>query len=364
MKKPKIAILVPRFGLVNRGVEVFTKELLFRLGEDFEMTIYSRVKTTRETKKVLAVAETNRLINWVYNLSPWLKERLDKYQLNPVGFEMLTFSVFAFPKLLFGDYDLLFPQNGVWGAIACWWVRAIRRTPFVYRSAGGKEPPIVRQKPNVYIATNPEVCDWIKAYRPEVKAVLIPNGVDLKKFSPTVRPARLNLERPIYLCVAALIPAKRIDLAVKAVSKLKTGSLLVVGDGPLKKELSSLGIKLLGKKRFLIKKMPYRKMPNLYTAADVFTLPSPEEPFGIVYLEALASGLPVVAPNDRSRRYIVGRAGILGNLGNLGEYARVLKKAAELNWGDRPRKQAEKFSWEKIGKKYKKELAGLVGAGR
>ena len=101
-------------------------------------------------------------------------------------------------------------------------------------------------------------------------------------------------------------------------------------------------------------------MPNFYTAADVFTLPSMDEPFGIVYLEAMASGLPIVAPNDRSRRYIVGQAGILCNVKRLGEYSQALERAADLDFAGRSRAQAEKFSWETVANHYRKELTKLL----
>lgn len=361
-KKPKIAILVPRYGLVDRGVEVFAKELTAHLIKDFEVIIYSRLKTTKETKKVMAVPESNKLINWFYRLNEGLRKQLDKYHLNPIEIEMLTFSIFAFPKLLFGNFDLIFPQNGIWGAVICRLVRAIKKTPFIYHSAGGKEPLIAKQNPNLYIALNPEVDDWLKKYFPKLKTILIPYGVDLKKFSLEVKPARMNLEKPIFLCAGALIPTKRIDLAVKAVSRLKKGSLLVVGDGPLKAKINQLGRKLLGSKRFLIKRAAYEKMPQFYSAADVFTLPSLDEPFGIVYLEALASGLPVVAPDDESRRYIIGPAGILCEVENLKEYTGALRKAAQVNFSARAIKQAKRFDWQKVGKKYKKKIVSLTKA--
>lgn len=360
MGKPRIALLVPRYGLVDRGVETFTKEFLSQLEDDFEITVFSRIKTTSETKKVFSLSESTKFIKRIYELNPWVSQKLDKYFLNPLSIEMLTFSIFTFPHLLFGDYELVFAQNGVWGAVVCRLVRFLKKTPFIYLSAGGKEPPIVRQKPDFYIALNPEIRDWIKNYHPEVKVSLIPYGVDLEKFSPSVLPIKLNLEKPIYLCVAALIPAKGIDLAIKAVSKLRKGSLLVVGDGPLKNELSELGSKLLGKGRFLLIKAPYEEMPSVYTACDVFTLPSKDEPFGIVYLEALASGLPIVAPDDKSRRYIVGSAGILYAVENLKEYTSALRRAAELDFGNKPRKRAEKFNWEKIGEQYKREVGKLL----
>jgi len=66
----------------------------------------------------------------------------------------------------------------------------------------------------------------------------------------------------------------------------------------------------------------------------------------------MATGLPVVATNDPIRHEIVGDAGILVDPTNTEEYAEALQKALDTNWGNKPRKQAEKFSWDEIAEKY------------
>ncbi|OGM57195.1 hypothetical protein A3A50_03345 [Candidatus Woesebacteria bacterium RIFCSPLOWO2_01_FULL_38_20] len=342
--KLKIALLVPRYGLVDRGVENFTKEFVNYLKEDFDFEIYAWKSFTKNFKPPLQHTEL----------------------------EMFIFSLLSFPRLLFGNYDLIFPQNGMWGAIFARMIRALKGTPFIYRSAGGKEPMIVRQKPNIYIATTSEIKIWIEKFDSEQKVLLIPNGVDLKKFHsrPALtrarrgRPAlpRGRLQRPVYLCVGALIPAKRINLAINAVVKLKRGSLMVLGKGPLEMEIKSLGLKVLGRKRFVLKGVAYEKMSGYYQFADAFTLPSLEEPFGIVYLEAMASGLPVVAPDDETRRYIIGKGGQLCKVEDINEYSRILESVIKKNFDGLPRAQAEKFSWNIISKKYSNIINTLVSA--
>jgi glycosyltransferase involved in cell wall biosynthesis len=66
----------------------------------------------------------------------------------------------------------------------------------------------------------------------------------------------------------------------------------------------------------------------------------------------MASGLTVVAIDDPVRREIVGDAGILVDPTNTEEYVSALKKALKTNWGEKPRRQAEKFSWDRIADKY------------
>jgi glycosyltransferase involved in cell wall biosynthesis len=136
--------------------------------------------------------------------------------------------------------------------------------------------------------------------------------------------------------------------------------VLLAGEGEGKDFLEKIGKELLGE-RFLIKSFKYNEMPKVYASCDLFSFPTWKvESFGIVMVEAMASGLPVVASDDPIRREIVGNAGILVDPTNIDEYALALKKALDTDWGDRPQKQAEKFSWDDIAKKYDELFQNLV----
>lgn len=189
---------------------------------------------------------------------------------------------------------------------------------------------------------------------------VIHNGVDLSKFFKKSPSLKLNLPKPIILCVAAFWPMKRLPLLIKAVSKLKKGSLLIVGKGELEGELKSLGKKLLGE-RFETKAFPHHKMPAVYAAADLFSYPTSSwESFGIVLIEAMASGLGVVAADDPIRKEIVGEAGLFVDPTDSDAYALALERALKINWGSKPRKQAEEFSWDKIARKYEDLFFKLI----
>ena len=140
---------------------------------------------------------------------------------------------------------------------------------------------------------------------------------------------------------------------LRAVSKLKNIKLTIAGGGgDLKDELEELGKKSLGK-NFEIISVSHEEMPDLYKKAKVLAFPSVAwESFGIVLIEAMASGLPVVATDDPIRREIIGGAGIFVNPENTKKYSEAIDTALKKDWQKTPRTQAEKFSWDMIAIEY------------
>ncbi|NEY34001.1 glycosyltransferase [Streptomyces sp. PRKS01-65] len=140
----------------------------------------------------------------------------------------------------------------------------------------------------------------------------LPPGVDEKTFHPAsggdeVR-ARLGLtDRPVVVCVSRLVPRKGQDTLIRAMPRILAAEpdavLLIVGDGPYGKELRRLAREtgVAGSVRFT-GAVPWAELPAHYGAGDVFAMPCRTrrggldvEGLGIVYLEASATGLPVVA---------------------------------------------------------------------
>jgi glycosyltransferase involved in cell wall biosynthesis len=104
-------------------------------------------------------------------------------------------------------------------------------------------------------------------------------------------------------------------------------------------------------------KVSYEELNEVYRMADVFTMVSESsEEFGIVNLEALASGLPVVATDDKLRREILGEYGIYVKDVWGQDYVDNLKKAllevTNLAKKQRPEKWLEQFSWDRIANDY------------
>jgi len=106
----------------------------------------------------------------------------------------------------------------------------------------------------------------------------------------------------LILTVSRLYPAKRIGVLIKAVRQLKDRGertkLLIIGEGPERDRLYRLTKKLgLGRETIFGGSVRDEEMPKYFAAADVFAFSAVDEPWGLVVLEAMAYGLPVVAPD-------------------------------------------------------------------
>lgn len=115
--------------------------------------------------------------------------------------------------------------------------------------------------------------------------VLWPRGVDAALFHP--RPFDLGVPRPVFLSVGRVAVEKNLEafLALEL-----PGTKVIVGDGPARAELERAYPDAV-----FLGAMQGEKLAEAYAAADVFVFPSRTDTFGLVLLEALASGVPVAA---------------------------------------------------------------------
>lgn len=128
--------------------------------------------------------------------------------------------------------------------------------------------------------------------------VLWPRGVDTAQFHP--RPVDLGLPRPVFLCVGRVAVEKNLEAFLDLDLP---GTKLIVGDGPARAALARKypDAVFLGARQG-------EELAEAYAAADVFVFPSKTDTFGLVLLEALASGLPVAAFPVTGPRDVIGAA--------------------------------------------------------
>ena len=283
-------------------------------------------------------------------------------------YEELTFM----PKLLYryrpGAYDVTLTCSY---PFTNWLLRRPklrdRRPPHVFVTENGDWPAISNSAEYRFFGCEGLVCtnpDYYQRNLNRWKCALIPNGVDCERFKVglTQRQALgLPTDRLAILMVSALIPSKRVEIAVEAVSRIDNAHLVVAGDGPLRQNIENLAsCKMPG--RFTLLSLPAERMPLLYQSVDVFLHLSKMESFGNVFLEAMACGLPIVAHDSERLRWIVGDDEFLVDTENQNALIFAIECAANAPRERRPDRaaRASLFSWAQVGKKYRDFLKEVV----
>ncbi len=167
-----------------------------------------------------------------------------------------------------------------------------------------------------------------RAVSPRACLVQLTPGVDIDTFTPAISGEavrrRHNLTgRPVVVCVSRLVPRKGQDVLIRAMpailSRVPGAALLIVGGGPYQPQLSALAQRSgVADQVVFTGAVPAAELPEHFAAGDVFAMPCRTRRFGmdveglgIVFLEASATGLPVIAGDSGGAPDAV-RPGITG----------------------------------------------------
>lgn len=212
------------------------------------------------------------------------------------------------------------------------------------------------------VCTNPE---YYERNQQRWFSTLIPNGVDPTAFGvgPGDR-ARFELptDRPVVLMVSALDENKRVIEGMRAVAEVPDAFFVVAGDGHLRDEVDRLAAEILPG-RFRRLTLHKTEMPDLYRSADVFLHTTLAESFGNVYIEALACGLPVVAHDTTTTRWILGDQAHLVDTEVHGQIVDGLRAAlaqGATGADDRSKAALDRFAWSTVGEQYRNFLTAVV----
>jgi glycosyltransferase involved in cell wall biosynthesis len=200
----------------------------------------------------------------------------------------------------------------------------------------------------VNLATSSATCEELAAQGIE-RIRLWPRGVDLDLFAPDDEPTiRTESDEPVALYVGRLAAEKGLDL-LSSLARPDTGvRLVMVGDGPARSELAE---------RFPAPAVTFTGLLHgsdlaaAYRNADVFVFPSTTETLGLVMIEALASGVPVLAVDSPASRELLDNcpAGRLFPPELADKLPELIREMRDENTtGDLSclaREEAEKWSW-------------------
>jgi glycosyltransferase involved in cell wall biosynthesis len=200
----------------------------------------------------------------------------------------------------------------------------------------------------------------------------IHNGINLDDFDIlcTKEEARnrlnLPLDKKIILFVGGLTPRKAPEILLKSMKKILNKSpdayLVFVGDGYLKPELQRIATEMGISQHVKFSGFISEELkPLYYHSADIFTLPSLSEGFGIVLLEASASGLPLIVSDLDVFKSVIKdeHNGIFTKTGDevdLADKIIFLLENADLRikMGNNAKENAKNYSWEHIAEKTEK----------
>lgn len=216
-------------------------------------------------------------------------------------------------------------------------------------------------------AVKNSLMEWIEDKR-EFKYSVISNGINLKNFRNAEEIDRkifnFSVEDKILIMVSRLNPAKDHETLLKAIKNLpEKYRLLIVGEGVKEKELRDKVVELKIENRVSFLGMR-NDIPSLLKMSDIAIQSSHFEGFGITAVEAMASGLPLIASDVPGLRDVVEGAGILFEKGNDIE---LVQKIVELEDEDfkkeiikKQKERSEKYSLEVTCKEYIKSYEEVL----
>lgn len=321
----KIALLCSGLGTINRGHEVFAREIFNLLKDQVDITLFKGGGANDNNEIVVDnIGRNSELLSEMkLSVSPkWESAVREEERMRVEG---LTFAYSALKHLLADDFDVIHCLEQEVCNVIYENRHLFRRTPKILWSNGGALPKSAQPK-----------CDFVQEHTEDnlqrsdrSKAFVIPHGVDLNRFRPDIPTdfrERHGIPEDAFVVISVGTICywhKRMDYVIREVALVPDAWLVIVGQ----ESSDSPGIKALGEElmagRIVFTTMSHDQLPTAYAAADVFTLGSLFETFGIVYIEAMAMGLPVICTNHPNQKSIV-KEGLFINMSQAETLAQVL----------------------------------------
>jgi glycogen synthase len=218
------------------------------------------------------------------------------------------------------------------------------------------------------IANSNGLRDLALAFDAHYEIPVIPNGVDTSQFTASNR----DWSSPHILSVGRVVYQKGFDLGMRALSQLKDfrWTWTIAGDGPQMATLKTMAEEYgINDRIHFAGWLSSEKLKEQYAAANVFLFPSRHEGMPNAVLEAMASGLPVVATKIAGNEELVvdgetGRLVPTEDVESLQESLKPLLVDAQMReqMGCAARQRVElSFSWASVAQKYKEILQRSIG---
>ncbi len=358
VKRRKIAVIVPKYGLVGGG-ERFVLELTERIAKNplYEVHVFAN--------QWRAVSD-----NVVFHKVPMI--RFPKFLTTP------SFAFFANRQISQMNFDIVHSHERVFKADIVtlhsvphrFWIREIRKKKFMSLfdlATAWVEQQMVKSNPSRFLPVSGIAKEkFLEEYPMDMaKISVIHPGVDTDMFTPSDPQTRQAVRQQfgfdesdvVIIFVGMNFEVKGLDNLMAAMSQASSAKLKlwVIGKGNYKK-YNSLAKKLGLEKNLIFAGVQTQGIEKLYGAADIFCMLSEFDTFGMAVSEAMACGLPVVvSPNVGAKDMV--QSGVNGFVVNGGDTESVASKLLLLTdarlrqtMGIAARQTALRHSWDAIAK--------------
>ena len=355
---PRIALICPGLGEVQRGFERFFGDLFVRLQAEVDVTLFrgGREPSARE-RTPFFLRRNGRLLRWVP------LHRL--IRRTPMHAECLSMALSVLPALARERYDVVHVIDPPLARLL-YHLRETFDLPFrLLFSEGTAMPPGDYPPADATLHMSQSTYDRAIAWgHPRERSHLLPCGIWSERFSTGAGREALRRRHHIpestfvVLCVAALNRGhKRVDHLVAEFSRLQ-GDCLLWLDGSL--DHGDPGLRAEAERRLgsrvRVTHVPSAQVAELYRMADVKVLPSLFEAFGLAAVEAMAAGTPVLVHDCPHFRWLLGDP---GNLVDMATPGRLSARLEHLRGEPEPRaalrhpeRIREKLDWNVLGSAY------------
>lgn len=361
----RIGIYNPRVGFAESGgTETFLREMMRRFADRHEVTCYTgEGKLLEEIRTMNVRVEQLPLVR---KEDAWNERMSSMTPLLPAEIESLTMYRSARKLGVFTqmaeDVDVLSTHYYLDNLLVSRHVPI----PTLFRFPGIKGPSIRWNlmkryaRPDLYLSNSKSTAERLWEWLEVETAGVVYAGVDTERFNPEVSPAFDAGEDVAILYVGRLDEGKGLKELVDAHAALADRTTMyLVGGGTLEDQLRERAKQqgTAGAVEF-VGRVPNEEIPGYYTAADVFCLPSHHESFGIVNIEAMACGVPVVTTRiDAIKEYATDEENaILVDIGDSDALQSALERLVDSKQlrerlGGVGQRTAKRFSWDSQAEK-------------
>jgi D-inositol-3-phosphate glycosyltransferase len=338
--------LAPLGGYKTGGMNVYVRELARELGQrGVRVDVFTRRESDSQLEIDLSIGQNVRVIH----IEAGAYAQKDPNELQAYVPEFVK-GIYKFEMLHNAGYDVIYSHYWLSGVVAeklreAWRIPVVQmfHTLGAMKNRIATEPtPMVDHRmvsemhiigwvDRIIAATQAEYAQLLWLYRADRRRLsIVPPGVDAAQFMPRPRDesrAAVGLKdgEKMLLFVGRLEPLKAVDSIIRALHAISTVAphelngvrLTIVGGeaGNLERKRLVALAEELGVARWIefVGAKDHTQLPTYYSAAEALLMPSDYESFGMVALEAMAAGTPVIASNVGGLAYLV-REGETGYL--------------------------------------------------